>query len=325
MTQIGGPKHEPIPIGTEADPSFNVPPEPESLFRRRASRLATLAPGHALAGYLALVQQIAELQANISRALPPVGAKSDAEVTRAREAVMPPLEAPGRALIADEVFRATLAAIVDAVRSGEGWPDAARAAAEALAAKDAGALERALVALDGGTVPADEIAAHVLLAAALQVHYARRAAQFAEASLPPIADGVCPACGGAPLGSAVVGWAKASNARYCTCSRCATQWNVVRVKCVACGSTGGISYAAIDGQPETVKAETCDACKSYVKIFWQVTDPALEPLADDIATLALDIKVAETGYTRRGVNPFLIGYGGRAGGSADEPAEPETV
>lgn len=320
MTQIGGPKHEPIPIGTEADPSFNVPPEPESLFRRRAARLSKLAPGHALGGYLTLVQHITELQANIAGQLPAVTPRSEADVARARAAAMPPLEAPGRALLADDVFRATLAAVTDAVRKGEGWPDTARAAAEALAGLDAGALERALVALDAGTVPPDEIAAHVLLAAAMQVHYARQAQQFAERSLPPIADGVCPACGGAPLASAVVDWPNASKARYCTCSRCSTQWNVVRVKCVVCSSTGGISYASIEGEPDTVKAETCDTCKSYVKIFWQANDPSLEPLADDIATLALDMKVAETGYRRRGVNPFLIGYDGPVGGStADEP------
>jgi formate dehydrogenase maturation protein FdhE len=59
-----------------------------------------------------------------------------------------------------------------------------------------------------------------------------------------------------------------------------------------------------------------------VKILWQVKDAALEPLADDIATLALDMKVAETGYVRRGVNPFLIGYGGGRPAEAD-PATPE--
>ena len=59
---------------------------------------------------------------------------------------------------------------------------------------------------------------------------------------------------------------------------------VVRVKCVLCGSTGGISYQEIEGKPDTIKAETCDTCRGYVKILYQVNDPALEPLADDVAT-----------------------------------------
>lgn len=310
MTEIGGPKHEPINIGAEADPPFSVAPDPQALFVRRASRLETLAPGHELRGYLSLVARIATAQASALEGLEAPIAKFEAEIARARDAGMPPLEPPGRAVLADPACRTALARILAAVRDADGWPEAARAAGGSLAAYDDGALERAIVALETGTVPPDAIAAHVLLAAALQVHYTRRAAALPPGRLAPVADGVCPACGAPPLASAVVSWPKAQNARYCTCSLCATQWNVVRVKCVVCGSTGGISYAAIDGNPDSVKAETCDTCKSYVKIFWQVKDAALEPLADDIATLALDMKVAETGYHRRGVNPFLIGYGG---------------
>jgi formate dehydrogenase maturation protein FdhE len=40
-----------------------------------------------------------------------------------------------------------------------------------------------------------------------------------------------------------------------------------------------------------------------------VNDEALDPLADDVATLALDLKLAEAGWTRRAANLFLAGYG----------------
>jgi len=108
--------------------------------------------------------------------------------------------------------------------------------------------------------------------------------------------------------SAVVGWPKAHNTRFCTCSLCATMWHVVRVKCVLCSTTGGIGYLTIEGQNENVKAETCDTCRSYVKILYQVNDPALEPMADDIATLGLDMLLAQDGWKRGGQNPFLAGY-----------------
>ena len=85
-------------------------------------------------------------------------------------------------------------------------------------------------------------------------------------------------------------------------------WNVVRVKCVLCSATGGISYHTIEGKSDTVKAETCDSCRAYVKILYQVNDPALEPLADDVATLVLDVLMAEGGWRRGGHNPFLMGY-----------------
>ena len=85
-------------------------------------------------------------------------------------------------------------------------------------------------------------------------------------------------------------------------------WNYVRIKCTICASTAGISYQELDGGPGTVKAEICDSCKSYVKILYQLKDPALEPVADDVASLGLDLLVRETGYRRGGVNPFLLGY-----------------
>jgi FdhE protein len=45
-----------------------------------------------------------------------------------------------------------------------------------------------------------------------------------------------------------------------------------------------------------------------VKILYQVKDPTLEPLADDVATLGLDMLLVEEGWKRGGQNPFLLGY-----------------
>jgi FdhE protein len=156
--------------------------------------------------------------------------------------------------------------------------------------------------------PMDDLAQRVLVAAALQVHFARLAAMLVADDLKPVADGVCPVCGSAPMTSSVVGWPKAHNTRFCTCSLCGTQWNVVRVKCVLCSSTGGISYRIIEGKPDTVKAEVCETCHAYVKILYQVNDHLLDPLADDVATLGLDMLMAEDGWKRGGHNPFLLGY-----------------
>jgi formate dehydrogenase maturation protein FdhE len=49
-------------------------------------------------------------------------------------------------------------------------------------------------------------------------------------------------------------------------------------------------------------------CRSYVKILDQRTDPALDPVADDVASLDLDLLVRETGLRRGGVDHFLLGY-----------------
>jgi FdhE protein len=57
-----------------------------------------------------------------------------------------------------------------------------------------------------------------------------------------------------------------------------------------------------------VRAETCESCRGYVKILQHLENPALEPMADDAAGLALDMLVREMGYRRGAVNPFLMGY-----------------
>lgn len=45
-----------------------------------------------------------------------------------------------------------------------------------------------------------------------------------------------------------------------------------------------------------------------VKIFLQYVDPALDPFADEVVTLGLDLLAREAGYRRGAVNPFLPGY-----------------
>jgi FdhE protein len=45
-----------------------------------------------------------------------------------------------------------------------------------------------------------------------------------------------------------------------------------------------------------------------VKILQQQKDPDVDPFADDVASLGLDILVREAGYRRGAFNPFLLGY-----------------
>ena len=80
----------------------------------------------------------------------------------------------------------------------------------------------------------------------------------------------------------------------------------MRVKCSACASTKGISYLGIEGATEAIKAEVCDECKTYLKIFYLEKDSSMEPAADDLATLALDMLVDEAGYNRVGPNLLFV-------------------
>jgi FdhE protein len=100
-----------------------------------------------------------------------------------------------------------------------------------------------------------------------------------------------------------------ANLRYLHCALCNTEWNYVRVKCATCDATAGISYRLLENadgtQAEAVRAETCDSCKSYLKIVYREKG-GVDAVADDLATLALDILVDEAGYARAGPNLLLV-------------------
>lgn len=295
----------PMDIGEVANPPFAVLPDYGRIFLVRSERFAALAPGHELEPYLHLLSQIARAQHDILGDLPEPVLPSPERLALARENTMPPISAGQMVLdaAADQTFEALLTALARADLA-----PSARAVLDTVekAGRDARRLMMQAVILD--EIPADAIAAHVLAAAAAQVHFTRLAARLDVTTLGRVADGACPSCGGAPVASAIVGWEGAHGTRFCTCSICATQWNVVRIKCLMCSSEKGIAYHAIEGGQETVMGETCEACGSYVKMLHQHKDAALEPVADDVASLALDLTLRKEGWTRASVNPFLMGY-----------------
>jgi FdhE protein len=295
-----------LSIGEEAKPPFAVLPDPSSLFLLRARRLAALAPSHDLEAYLRFLAALVHAQHDIQGELPPASLPPFEHIGRALEHGMPPVSRT--MLEPDAVVDATLSAML-ARLGGLDLPPAARAAVDAMRGASQADRSRMVLAALKDVPPAEgELAERALVAAALQVHFARTAALLDADDLKRVADGACPVCGSAPMTTSVVGWPRAHNTRFCTCSLCATMWNVVRVKCVLCGSTAGISYRAVEGKPDTVKAEACDDCHGYVKILYQVNDHALEALADDVASLGLDMLMSEDGWRRGGQNPFLLGY-----------------
>jgi FdhE protein len=303
MSGLGAP-HGLTDIGEESKPPYAVLPDPSSVFLRRSQRLAGLAPGHTLEPYLAFASEVTAAQHKVQAKLPEVELPAADRIRQALDYGIPPLLRSG--IEPGAAMDAALHGLLEAMRVR----DMPQEAHSAIGSLDAASQDRRLEALRAALqdVPTEGAAERVLILAALQVYFAKLAAKLAVEDLRPIADGVCPVCGSPPMTSSVVGWPRAHNTRFCACPFCSTMWHAVRIKCVLCGSTGGIAYRAIEGKPETVKAETCDACGRYVKILYQVNDPMLDPLADDIASLDLDILLTEAGWQRGGVNPFLLGY-----------------
>jgi FdhE protein len=305
MTQKTVVSPDPTVIGDVSAPPFAVLPDPFRLFGLRAARLRALAEANELAPYLQFLAGIAGTQHAIIKELPEPHRPDAETVARSREFQMPPLDSGhvkgDRALM--ETFDRLFEAMI--------WIEQPKPAADALArvaAKNGTERETMALSVLSASLPRETLAEHIYVAAGLQVHFARLAVGLEAACLVPVGDGLCPVCGGAPSSSMVVGWLGAHGARFCHCFLCGTLWNIVRIKCVLCGSTEGIGYQEIDGGPGSVKAETCDKCHGWVKILQQHKDPAIEPIADDVASLGLDLLMGEGPYRRGGFNPFLTGY-----------------
>lgn len=291
-------------IGEVSAPPFVRLPEPALLFARRAQRLNALAAGHQLGPYLRFLAGLAEVQQGIQGDLPDPALPDHEAIERARTFGMPPLDRNSPPLdVAVETLE-RLISVTSTIEKPAAAADALDRLKQATPAERDGMMSNVLA----DAIPVEALAEHVYVAAALQVHFARLAARLDASALVPVGEGACPACGGPPVSSMVVGWQGAHGSRFCACSLCGTLWNYVRIKCTLCGSTEGIGYQEIDGGPGIVKAETCDSCGCYVKILHQHKDPALDPVADDVATLGLDLLVREGGYRRGSFNPFLIGY-----------------
>lgn len=298
---------QPDMIGGVPTPPLAILPKPARLFAQRAERFERLAEGSNLSPYLSFLAALTRAQAQLARDLPEPEALPEDRIALARAARMPPLDR--HALIDDPTIGETLDALLKAAREIE-MPAQAKLALDALGAATAEDRRWLISNIMDDTIPNDSAAPHLFVAAAVQVHMARLAARLDAGQLVAIRTGVCPACGGKPAASVVTGVMGAEGTRYAACACCQTLWNEVRVKCLSCGSTKGIAFQVVDdGSGEAqIKAESCDECDSWVKQMAQHKNPALDPIADDVASLGLDALLQGGKWRRAGFNPFLIGY-----------------
>jgi FdhE protein len=103
---------------------------------------------------------------------------------------------------------------------------------------------------------------------------------------------------------------KYNGLRYLACSLCSCQWHYVRIKCSHCRQSKGLFYLSQQHDDREVihaplRAEVCPNCQAYLKQCYLEHDEAAEPQADDLASLALDIRLAEEGYLRSAPNLLL--------------------
>jgi len=290
-----------------ADAPRVVLPDTTTLFADRAARFLQLASGHAMSDYLKLMGAVVQAQHDAigMRSAPAV---PEAALAQSRDFGMPPLSALGHAR--DAQWRDDLRALTDGVAS----KPAAAAMAHAVRALDEAALEALADRILSGNTLDSDAAAVPLAGAALQVYFTRLAATI-DVELVKNFDvaTVCPVCATRPVASVVRLGGARDNLRYLVCALCSTEWHLTRIKCTSCEEEKGVHYLSLQaegaepiagegGVSAARRAEACDECKSYLKIFIQEKDPQIDPIADDLASLPLDLLVDELGFGRSGPN-----------------------
>ncbi len=115
----------------------------------------------------------------------------------------------------------------------------------------------------------------------------------------------CPVCNSAPVAS-IIHLGSTQGLRYLHCSLCETEWNMVRAKCSSCDQTEKLDYWSIDNEFASVRTESCRDCHTYLKVLYQEKDPHIDAVADDLASIYLDLEMGEKEFLRSGLNPFLF-------------------
>ncbi|MEN5305202.1 formate dehydrogenase accessory protein FdhE [Pseudomonas sp. TWI628] len=286
-------------------PFLHLPPG--NLFALRAARLEHLAEGNALGDYLLLIAQLCSVQQQLVDN-PPGGLPVAEE--RQRLCIshgLPPLAADS--LVREGPWLVWLQALLTHFDS-----EASGALGEALQAlRDSDDSQRKGwgIALLGGQYDAVPAALVPFIGAALQAAWSSWLLALPAPELKPAGSlAQCPACGSPAMAGVVRNRGKHNGLRYLACSLCACEWHVVRVKCVYCESSKDLRYTSLEDDRHApgkapLRAECCPECESYLKQNYLENDAAAEPLADDLASLALDIRLDEEGFHRLAPNLML--------------------
>ncbi|MNH04149.1 formate dehydrogenase accessory protein FdhE [compost metagenome] len=270
-------------------------------FAQRAARLRQLAQGHAQADYLNFAAGIAQAQQGLLErfAVP----AQTLQAHSARVGASTPLAAP--TLPRCGYWQQALEQLIEGLRAEASAP--VQAAMDSLMAKTREQRETAADLLLQGRYDQVDSGQAPFLWAALGLYFAQLAAALPAHAHAAVGEQrqFCPVCDSAPVASVIL-TGKRAGLRYLQCSLCESRWHMVRVKCSNCEGTGKLDYWSLDRQDSAVKAESCGDCDSYLKVFYYEHDPALEPVADDLASLLLDAELEREGFARSSISPFLF-------------------
>jgi FdhE protein len=278
-----------LPRDGVSQPDPIILPDPTTLFTRRAARLRLLSTAHPMAEWLSFMAGLADAQARaavIVMAAPEAWPQANPRTSSGLPSTPSSLTIPLREFT-------TLTNL----------PEAAATILRRLPGQNTTALAQAWL---NGTLPPSQAGEAVFIAAALQVVHAVRAAALDITTLHLRSErGLCPVCASAPVAGVITAKGRTPGLRYLHCGLCATAWNHVRAVCIGCGESKSLALQEIEGGNGAIKAETCDACHGYAKMLYQAQEPDLDPVADDLASIGLDLMVSDAGWARLAPNPLV--------------------
>ncbi|MBS0234076.1 MAG: formate dehydrogenase accessory protein FdhE [Proteobacteria bacterium] len=292
------------PLGGVTAPDPLILPDPAKRFSATASRLKGLASGHPMAQWLTFMAQLSEAQHAAATAVAAMPAIEQSLVDHCVAARVPPFAADGHHR--HSAWRDVLASLLDRLDRAA-LPVAAAAVIADVRDHSIDDLENLADGFLRGSLSGEDIGPALYVAAALQVYFTQLAASLEGSGLRLLPQrGLCPCCGSTPVSALITASGQTPGTRYLYCSLCSTAWNHVRVTCITCENSRTLSLKGIDGDSGAVKAETCDDCLTYAKMLYQAKDTKVDPFADDLASLGLDILVSEAGWARHAPNPLLL-------------------
>ncbi|WP_275556077.1 formate dehydrogenase accessory protein FdhE [Mixta sp. Marseille-Q2659] len=278
-------------------------PRLKHLYSRRAARLRQLAEKNPLGDYLRFAAFIAEAQ-EIVLYDHPLHMDLHARLVEAAASGKPPLDI--HILPRDPHWQRLLHSLIAELKPEmTGQALAVLENLEKTSAPELEALASALLESDFAQVSSDKAP---FIWAALSIYWAQMAALIPGKARAEYGEQrqFCPVCGSVPVASVVHMGTQNGGLRYLHCNLCESEWYVVRAKCTNCEQTRDLHYWSLESEQAAVKAESCGDCGTYLKMLWQEKDPAVEPVADDLASLILDARMEQEGFARSSLNPFLF-------------------
>lgn len=293
---------EQIAGGLQEPPAFRLA-DAGSVFADRAARFEVLAAaGKGEPGFLRLLAALSVAQQKTVNNKIVKNLPVQEHIERCHTHGLPPL---GIDSTLEVSWREVLRDIATALTPDA--PPPVRQVLSALERMDGAALDAQASRLLSLDYPALDPATVPFIGAALQVHWVARAAALGEAAFRKLdVPNLCPVCGSPPVASVLRNDVPVPGTRYLHCVLCATDWRLARGFCSQCEAQEKLAYYHIDSESDAVRGEACEECKGYIKSINQEKDPQADPVADDLATLALDVLMDEAGYQRGSPNFFFV-------------------